>query len=141
MQKQQNGLFRPVFYFSKRTTLVESKYASFELECLAVIYAIKRFHIYLYGIRFKIITDCDSFRLILVKQCVNPHISRWAIFLQNYDYVIEHHSGSRMSHVDALSRCKSVLILEPNTFEQVLSIKQAQDEKIKELQERLEENE
>lgn len=138
LQKQPDGIFRPVFYFSKRTTVQESKYHSFELECLAAIYAIKRFHIYLFGVLFKIITDCDSFRLTLSKQNVNPRISRWAMFLQNYNYEIEHRSGSKMSHVDALSRCHSVLVLEPNTFEQVLSMKQCQDPAISELRDELE---
>lgn len=93
MQRQKDGIFKPVFYFSKRTTDTEARYHSFELECLAVVYAIERFHIYLAGIRFKILTDCDSFRLTLNKQNVNLRISRWALFLQSYDYTIEHRSG------------------------------------------------
>ena len=86
LQKQDGDRFRPVMYFSQRTTPQESKYHSFELECLAVVYAIKHFHIYLDGIKFKIITDCDSFRLTLSKQNVNPRISRWALFLERYAY-------------------------------------------------------
>lgn len=74
LQRQNDNVFRPVFYFSKRTTVVESNYHSFELEYLAVVYAIKRFHIYLALISFKIVTDCDSFRLTLNKQTVNPRI-------------------------------------------------------------------
>ena len=103
MLKQSEKL-KPVFYFSKRATPTESKYHSFELECLTAIYAIERFHVYLSGIPFKIITDYDSFRLTLSKQSINPRISRWAMFLQEYDFEIEHRSGSKMPHVDALSR-------------------------------------
>ncbi|GJQ77748.1 hypothetical protein Trydic_g16014 [Trypoxylus dichotomus] len=48
MQRQdQDKKFHPVMLFSKRTTEAESKYHSYELECLAVVYAIERFHIYL----------------------------------------------------------------------------------------------
>ncbi|CAK9829692.1 Retrovirus-related Pol polyprotein from transposon 17.6 [Anthophora retusa] len=47
LQKQPSKIFQPVFYFSKRTTAQEGKYHSFELECLAIVYAIKRSHIYL----------------------------------------------------------------------------------------------
>lgn len=127
-----------MFYFSKCTTKAEASYHSFELECLAVVYAIQRFHIYLAGIKFKILTDCDSFRLTLSKQNVNPRISRWALFLQSYDYTIEHRPGSKMSHVDALSRCYAIFVLEGNTFERILSIKQDQDSAIKKLREQLE---
>ena len=65
IQRQIDRFFRPVSYFSQRTTTVESRYHSFELECLAVVYAIKRYNVYLSGIKFKIVTDCDSFRLTL----------------------------------------------------------------------------
>lgn len=42
IQKQKyDNKFHPVFYFSKRTTSCESKYHSYELECLAIIYALK----------------------------------------------------------------------------------------------------
>ena len=141
MQKQPDGLLKPVFYFSKRTTEVESKYHSFELECLAVVYAVQRFHIYLFGIKFKIFTDCDSFRLTLGKSNINPRISRWALFLEAYDYTIEHRPGTKMSHVDALSRCHGVLILESTGFERILSVKQDKDKEIIEIRDRLENEE
>lgn len=141
LQKQSDGQLKPVSYFSHRTSPAESKYHSFELECLAVVYAIKRFHTYLSGIKFKIITDCDSFRLTLSKQTINLRIARWAMFLQQYDYEIVHRPGKRMAHVDALSRCNSVLILEGNTFERTLSIKQDQDPEICEIRDKLEKGE
>lgn len=62
LQKQTTGKLHPVFYFSQRTTQTESRYRIFELECLSVVYSIKRFHVYLAGIHFKVITDCNSFR-------------------------------------------------------------------------------
>lgn len=46
-----------------------------------------------------------------------------------------------MGHVDALSRCNSILILEGNTFEQVLSLKQDQDQVICKIREKLEKGE
>lgn len=141
LQKQNDGTMRPVSYFSRRTTNTEARYHSFELECLAAVYAIKRFHIYLSGIPFTIVTDCNSFRLTLSKQTVNPRIYRWAMLLQNYDFKIEHRPGERMSHVDALSRCNSVLVLEANTFEQTLSIRQDKDKEICEIRDKLEKTE
>lgn len=112
--------------------------ATYELECLAVVYALKRFHIYLHEIRFKIITDCDSLRLTSAKRDIIPRIMRWCLLLQNYDYTIEHRSNERMKHVDALSRVPQILILEGNTFEQHLAIKQSLDPEISEIKARLE---
>ncbi|GJQ67613.1 hypothetical protein Trydic_g8416 [Trypoxylus dichotomus] len=70
--------------------------------------------------------DCDSL----------PRIVRWVVYLHNFDYVVEHRPGNRMAHVDALSRAH-VLILEENTFEQILGLKQTTDPKIKEIKEQL----
>jgi len=69
---------------------------------------------------------------------VNPRISRWALFLQTYDYNIEYRPESKMLHVDALSRCCNVLVIEGNTFERILAIKQDQDPVIQQLCEQLE---
>lgn len=127
LQKQKDGIMHPIFYYSKRTTDTETKCHSYELECLALVYAIKLFHVYLNGIRFKVFTDCESFKLTMAKKDLNPRIARWALLFQNYDFSIEHRPGNRMKHVDALSRNTNVLILTENTFEQTLSIKQIEE--------------
>jgi len=119
LQKQTDNTWRPISLWSQRTTPAESRYHIFELECLVVMYALKRFHINLAGRKFKIITDCDSFRLTLNKRDVNPRISHWALFLQNYDYEIVHRPGKRMSHVDELNRCHGIFVLEGSTLERV----------------------
>lgn len=137
LQKQSDGKFHPIFYFSKWTTEYESKFHSYELETLSVVYTLKRSHVYLQGFKFKIVTDCNSFRLTLAKKDI-PRIMRWCLVLQNYDYSIEHRSNTRMKHVDALSRVQSVLILEGNTLEQTLAVKQNLDPEIVKIRTNLE---
>lgn len=73
--------------------------------------------------------------LTLNKKEVNPRIARWALELQNFEYTLEHRNGSRMLHVDALSRISNILVLEENTFEQNLSICQSRDKRITEIRE------
>lgn len=82
------------------------------------------------GIQFTIVTDCNSLTLTLNKKELNPRIARWALELQNYEYKLEHRAGSRMKHVDALSRCNSILIISDNTFEDNLVICQNKDTEI-----------
>lgn len=136
LQRQQDGQMHPVMYHSRRTTATESRYHSYELETLAIVYALERFRVYLQGIPFVVITDCSAVQLALSKKDVNPRISRWCMILQNYNYVIEHRSSDRMRHVDALSR--NVLIIEPLSFDQILVYKQLQDCNITKIQEELE---
>lgn len=77
--------------------------------------------------------------ITLNKKNINLRIARRALELQNYDYSKEHRPDKRMSHVDALSRVSSILIIEDNTFEFNLSVCQSQDQKIKEIKVRIRE--
>ncbi|KAG6462773.1 hypothetical protein O3G_MSEX013458 [Manduca sexta] len=104
MQRSLCGLIRPVAYYSRKTTPDEQKLHSFDLETLAVVASLNRFRVYLLGIRFKIITDCGALRTTLTKRDLIPRIGRWWMQFQEYDCEIEYRPGSRMSHVDALSR-------------------------------------
>lgn len=119
LQCQQDNKFHPISYFSKRTSEHERKYHSFELETLAIIYSLQKFRIYLQGLTFKIFTDCDSLKLCLNKKTINPRIARWALAMQEYQYTVEHRENRKMQHLDALSRCHNILILEGNTLEQI----------------------
>lgn len=104
LQKHNDGMFRPVAYYSRKTTKDEQNLHSFELETLAVIASLKRFRIYLLGLKFKIVTDCNALRTTLTKRDLIPRISRWWVQFQEYDCEIEYRAGARMAHVDALSR-------------------------------------
>jgi len=48
-------------------------------------------------------TDCQ-FTLTLKKTDCYVKIARWALFLQDFTYTIEHYTGNLMRHIDALSR-------------------------------------
>lgn len=139
LQKKADRKLHPVFYFSKRTTEVESRYHSYELETLSIIYALRRFRTYLLGIKFKIITDCQALSLTLNKKETNPRIARWVLEMQNYDYVLEHRPGSRMLHVDALSR--QIFVVEDNSFDRNLALCQSDDPVIAGIRKELEQSE
>ena len=141
-QRGSDKQFHPIFFFSRRTTEVESRYHSFELEMLAIIYALRRFKVYLSGIKFKIVTDCNALTLAIKKKDISPRISRWILELLNYDYVTEHRPGTKMGHVDALSRLPSeILVIEDNSFELNLALSQNRDNKTRELKEILQKSE
>lgn len=112
MQRQDDGKLHPVGYYSRRTSDAESSYHSFVLETLAIVYSLKRFHVYLHGIHFRIITDCNSLVMTLNKRQLNPQIARWVMELRAYDCDIVHCSGVNMGHVDALSRCHAVAFID-----------------------------
>lgn len=103
MSAEDNALHL-VYFASGKTTLAEEKYPSYELEVLAIIKALKKFRVYLLGINFKIVTDCRAFALTMRKKDLCVRVARWALSLEELDYIIEHRPGRNMLHVDALSR-------------------------------------
>lgn len=76
LQKQDNKNWAPVAYFSQCTNNAEHNYHSFELEMLAIVRTIERFHIYLYGLDFTVVTDCNAVVHSINKACLNPRIAR-----------------------------------------------------------------
>ncbi|GFW69072.1 transposon Tf2-9 polyprotein [Trichonephila clavipes] len=110
LQKSDDGLFRPIHYFSRKTTVQQKKYSSYELEVLAIIEALKKFISYLLGTKFKIITDCDAFQKTMHKKDFPAKIARWALMLEEFHYEVCHRPGRQMKHVDALSRYPIMMI-------------------------------
>ena len=45
----EDGAFHPIYYASGKTTPVEGKYPSYELEVFAIIKSLKKFRVYLLG--------------------------------------------------------------------------------------------
>lgn len=83
---------------------MEAKYHSYELETLAVVETIKKYRVYLLGIRFKVVTDCNSLKTAATKKDLVPRIGRWWLQLQEFTLEIEHRPGTKMAYADALSR-------------------------------------
>ena len=57
---------------------------------LAIIEVLKRFHVYLLGIPFKIVTDCSDFQKTMEKRDLVTRWWRLALLLQEFNYVIQH---------------------------------------------------
>jgi hypothetical protein len=104
LQRQQDQTLRPICYFSRQTSKVEEKYHSYELETLAVVDPMRRFRIYLLGIHFTVVTDCNAIRTTMTKRDLIPRVGRWWLLTQEYDFSVGYRAGQKMAHVDALSR-------------------------------------
>lgn len=139
MQKSPNdNKFHPTYFMSRKTTDAEKKYSSYELEALAIIEALKKFRVYLLGIPFKIVTDCSALEKTLAKQDLSTRVARWILFLQEFNYVVEHRAGTKMAHVDALSRSPvGVLCISVGNILPRLKSAQDKDNEIKTIKELL----
>jgi len=102
---------------------------------LAIVKTIERFHIYLYGLDFTVVTDCNAVVQAINKACLNPRIARWILRLQDYKFKVSHRDGRRMMHVDALSRL--VCYTDSIPLEKELQYRQLQDPTLKIIAENL----
>ncbi|UYV81442.1 hypothetical protein LAZ67_20001196 [Cordylochernes scorpioides] len=133
LQEVVDKKMHPVHYMSKKTNEAQQKYSSYELEVLAVVEAVKKFRIYLLGIKFKILTDCSAFTMTLKKKDMTTRVARWALLLEEYNYTIEHRPGSGMKHVDALSRNPVSMMIQTDTLVEKIRNAQGRDPLIKAL--------
>jgi len=104
---EQNG--RPVIFISRLLSRSERCYAQTQKEALAIVWAIRRLHKFLFGTRFKIITDHKALQFIFnpedsLQRSTSLMLQRWALELANYSYTIEHRPGKRIPNADFLSR-------------------------------------
>lgn len=100
----EDNAFHLIYYSSSKTTAVEQKYSSYELEVLAIIKVLRKFRVYLIGIPFTVVTDCRAFTATMSKKDLCVRVARWALLPEEFEYKIKHHPGRYMNHVDALSR-------------------------------------
>jgi hypothetical protein len=93
-----------IAYASRSLLPAEKNYSATDLECLAVVWAIKHFHNYLYGHMFEVVSDHRALLALRDKSDVAGRLARWACSLQYYDFRISHRPGVDSPNVDALSR-------------------------------------
>lgn len=104
-----DGQEKPVAFASRVLTKAETNYAQIEREALAIIFAVKRFHQYLCGREFTLVTERQPLCKILghkqgVPSLAAARIQRWALILSAYSYGIEYKPGSQNECADCLSR-------------------------------------
>ena len=104
-----DGTERPIAYASRTLSSSERNYAQLEKEALALIFAVKHFHQFLYGWIFTMVTDHKPLMTILgSKKGIPPlaaaRLQRWALILAAYDYDLVFKPTQQHSNADALSR-------------------------------------
>uniref|UniRef100_A0ABD2W8I8 RNA-directed DNA polymerase n=1 Tax=Trichogramma kaykai TaxID=54128 RepID=A0ABD2W8I8_9HYME len=109
---QINEPLRLVYAISRCTNEAEAKYHSSRLELLAVAWSLERLRPFLIGIKFYVVTDCQSLIHLNAWKTKNSQVARWMSEIAEYDLEIIHKQGKSMQHVDALSRapvdCKQI---------------------------------
>ncbi|KAJ9562962.1 hypothetical protein OSB04_008122 [Centaurea solstitialis] len=102
---------RVIAYASRQLKTHEVNYPTHDLELAAVVFALKLWRHYLYGVRCTIYTDHKSLRYFMDQQNLNMRQRRWLEVVKDYDCEILYHPRKANVVADALSRKGSMLLL------------------------------
>ena len=107
--KMPDGTERPIAFASRTLSSAEKNYSQLEKEGLACIFGVKRFHLYLYGRNFTIVTDHKPLLQLFdpqrgIPMQVSGRIQRWIMTLAVYKYKLVFKKTEEHGNADALSR-------------------------------------
>ena len=107
--QQKDGAELPVVFASRSLNKAERNYSQTEKEALALVFALKKFHHYLWGHKFSLITDHKPLLGLFnpnkpIPEMASGRIQRWSLMLQAYSFELFHRSGKSLGTADALSR-------------------------------------
>jgi len=107
----EDGSEKPVCYASRTLSSAERNYATVEKEGLALVFAVRKFHQFLFGLgnKFTMITDHKPLLGLFSESSALPvraatRVLRWALLLSAYNYELRYREGGQNGNADALSR-------------------------------------
>ena len=105
----KDGSEKPVAYASRTLSTAERNYGHLDKEVLAVVFAMKKFHQFLFGRHFKVYTDHKPLLGLLNPERATPlmassRMQRWALTLLAYEYELIYRPGEQNGNADTLSR-------------------------------------
>jgi len=114
-QLDDGGRARPIQFLSRTLLGAEKNYTVTEREGLAIVTAVGRFRHFLLGRCFTLVTDHAALKHIFGAWAApatdnngalkhGPRLTRWALQLAAYDFIVSHVAGTRLKVPDYLSR-------------------------------------
>ena len=127
---------RPVAFASCSLSKCQKNYSQLDKEAFSIIFCLKRFHQFLYGRSFHIITDHKPLLQLLGEHKPVPvhtaaRLQRYSLILASYNYKLEFRSTKFHVDADCMSRVPMTTTFDPplvnlncNFFSTVTNINQ-----------------
>ena len=100
----RDGVETPAAFFSRQLQGAQHNYSATKLEGLSIFKAIHFFAHFLYGRRFKVVTDHKALVSFLKSRVLNKRLHGWVLQLLDFDFEIVYRPGKDNQDADALSR-------------------------------------
>jgi hypothetical protein len=104
VQRDDEGWEYVIAYASRTNNRTERNYSSYAGECLAAVWGVSHFRVYLYRRRFVLLTDHEPLKWLMTNEKLTKMHARWAHILSEYDFKIRHRPGKRSGDADGLSQ-------------------------------------
>jgi hypothetical protein len=104
VQRADQGREYVIAYASRSNNMTERNYSSYAGKCLAAVWGLPHFRVYLYGRRFVLLTDHEPLKWLMTNEKLTGMHARWAHILSEYDFEIKHRPGKRSGDADGLLR-------------------------------------
>ncbi|KAH0748282.1 hypothetical protein KY290_027514 [Solanum tuberosum] len=93
-----------IAYALRQLKVHEKNYPTHDLELAAVVFALKIWRQYLYGVHVDVFTDHKSLQYVFSQKELNLRQRRWLELLKDYDMSVLYHPGKANVVADTLSR-------------------------------------
>ena len=100
----REGKERIICCASRSLNQAEKAYPSTKLQCLAIVWAVAKFRLYLMALPFNVYTDHYALQWLKTMQTGSALLHHWSAALEEYDFTVKHRPGKSQTHVDGLSR-------------------------------------
>lgn len=94
---------KPIAFFVKKSCPRTQVASTYVWELYAIIEAVKKWHQYLLGRKFRVYTDHHSLKNLLTQTIQMPEQHKWVVKLMGYDFDIHYKPGKENTVADALS--------------------------------------
>ena len=104
-----DGSYRPIAFASCTFTKCQFNYSQLEKEAFSIIFALKKFHQFLAGLSFTIITDHRPLLSLFAPDKSAPvhtaaRLQRWSLILSSYKYKLQFRKTTDHLDADCMSR-------------------------------------
>ena len=99
-----SSIDRPVHFIARKLSGYEAGWPATVGEQACVVWAVRKLHVYLFGVEFDIVTDHKALTSMLQCQDTTSKLARWSTDLYAYNFKVHHKAGKDLTNADGLSR-------------------------------------